>query len=142
MNILQFPLVDKSKYNLIHDESSTLPKHCLIHHGIVYVAEINGRIKIGITKTPRKRLMQMEAAFGERFERIYLSRPSKSYKKTEKVCHDAFRWDKLIGEWFSVPFQDAIDMVKSNLLEDNEEVKFKDYDSEKYYEYKSKKSLG
>jgi hypothetical protein len=38
-----------------------------------------------------------------------------------------------------VPFQDAIDMVKSNLLEDNEEVKFKDYDSEKYYEYKSKK---
>lgn len=69
----------------------------------IYLAResISGRIKIGVSKNPEKRVKQLNTGNPEIIELIAKYSANEQPYKSEAILHDAFKKTRLHGEWFS-----------------------------------------
>jgi hypothetical protein len=92
--------------------ASTLEK-CLLETSdpeiLLYVIKPEGRnspVKIGITQSLTRRLMDLQAGHPEKLEIIPIAGvPKGSAISFERAVHRHFSEDRLMGEWFAVTFQ-------------------------------------
>lgn len=68
----------------------------------VYLIRSNdGRYKIGISNTPKKRILQLQTGNSDELELIE-SYPSENASKIEAALHRQYSHTKLNGEWFDL----------------------------------------
>lgn len=78
----------------------------------VYIHEMsNGRIKIGNAQDFLRRMRQIETGSGYTVVRSCRTDdlPEKEARKLERDCHESFADDRILGEYFSTPFEKACD---------------------------------
>lgn len=78
----------------------------------VYIHEMsNGRIKIGNAQDFLRRMRQIETGSGYTVVRSCRTDdlPEKEARKLERDCHSSFADDRILGEYFSTPFEKARD---------------------------------
>lgn len=76
--------------------------------GHVYIIEKKKEfIKIGISVNPKERIKHICSIGGFRQKRVFISEPMHAFKKVEAYYHNKYKDRNLIGEWFSVPFEEA-----------------------------------
>ncbi|MCP5006905.1 MAG: GIY-YIG nuclease family protein [Planctomycetes bacterium] len=85
-------------------------------HGHVYVVmKESGLVKIGITTTPNKRILELQNMGGEIFIKRWVSEKCKSYHYTEGLAHETFERYRSIGEWFNIPFSEAVKFCEKSI---------------------------
>jgi T5orf172 domain. len=68
--------------------------------GYVYVIENeNGRVKIGKSVDPEKRIMSIQMISGYKVVRKYITPELHQYSKLETFFHNHFNENRSIGEW-------------------------------------------
>lgn len=92
----------------IYDISDDVPDIKFPKTVILYVVRLRKKVKIGITKEPRKRVIQLECGCGEFFDKIYISPVLDNASEIEGMLHMYFQRCRGIGEWFHMPFEDAV----------------------------------
>lgn len=82
----------------------------------LYVLEFtNATIKIGITKEKVKRLKAISSASGMNITRNFFTEKINNVQDLETDLHRFFKSKRLNGEFFSVPFDEAVSEVKRRL---------------------------
>lgn len=83
--------------------------------GSVYVIQDNlGRIKIGTSLNPERRIMQIKTGAGVRVVEEYISIQGSNYKEVEKQVHRTFDHHRTSGEWFAgLDFRKAVNLIES-----------------------------
>lgn len=71
-----------------------------------------GPIKIGISTEPEKRIAAITHASGRYIVEQYISPPMERYAYVEKYLHAQFEDRRRRGEWFDVPFDEAVSKLK------------------------------
>lgn len=84
-------------------------KSRLIKVGSVYIAGEDGRVKIGASTDPEKRVKVILRQGGMPIDTFsYISSRSRDYMKHEAAAHDNFKLNKIGGEWFNISIDDAV----------------------------------
>lgn len=79
------------------------------HTGFVYVfASDNKLTKIGITKSPSRRITHICTASGFSMLRCAISLEHVNYKKNEEQLFSLFSEKRTYGEWFSITFDEGV----------------------------------
>lgn len=87
----------------------------------MYVVETeSGKIKIGITTDPKTRMKSLKTITFEKIINQFLSIKCSDYMDIEKELHDYFNDKRLNGEWFDVPFEDAVNKFNTIYLKNEE----------------------
>jgi hypothetical protein len=61
------------------------------------------RVKIGVSKNPEKRLMQLQTAHPDELKIWHVFKvPADDSKKIENRLHRKFKWSRKRGEWFVI----------------------------------------
>lgn len=93
------------------------PDEAPFAHGVVYaLGTKDGRTKIGQTRTPAGRILELERQtvhHGSRIINVFVSRACANYKEAERDLLDHFQGDRLAGEWFSTPWRDVVARIES-----------------------------
>ena len=77
--------------------------------GYVYVAEyMCGKIKIGKTKNPKKRLAALSTMSSEPISRTFATGVLENRSKAESSLHKKFKHARAHGEFFAIPFEIAV----------------------------------
>ena len=77
---------------------------------VVYVLEIeNGTVKIGVTKDFERRIRELRCITGTRINHAWCTDKinRKHAYMIEHLCHDEFREQRTLGEYFKVSFDEA-----------------------------------
>lgn len=92
------------EYRTRHFESSA---------GCVYVVEDSEshRCKIGQSINPERRTRTILTQSGIKNGRVYISKQVVNHADCEKFVHNALKESRHFGEWFSCPFETAVDTV-------------------------------
>lgn len=78
----------------------------------MYVLESSsGLVKIGITNKLNRRIREIETASGYKTTNIWSTAYHKLVRKTEYIAHDILKDCREQGEWFSVDFSEAAELV-------------------------------
>jgi len=85
--------------------------------GCVYVLEIAGRIKIGVSTKPESRIETISKMVGITPTRQFISKECNNYHQIEKMMHKHFRAQRIEGEWFLVSFKEAVSLLKRTELD-------------------------
>lgn len=106
--------------NLVFLEPSEL-NQCETHiqhgFGVVYIIENDlGKIKIGRSVKPLKRIKAIRSQSGNKIKRICLSNPCSNYGNIEKELHEEFQSDRHIGEWFDINFEIACNRLNDKKI--------------------------
>lgn len=82
------------------------------HHGYIYVIEstCGTRVKIGRSSNPLRRLTALSAGAGG-LGRVFHGVQVSDMHTIERCLHVEFAADRVRGEWFCVPFLDALHVV-------------------------------
>lgn len=82
-----------------------------------------GPVKIGLSKTPDKRLRQLQTGHPERLY-LYHTMEVETPKVAllEKIIHKTVSYKKTVGEWFDLSVTDAIGEVEFALIRYGDEV--------------------
>lgn len=82
----------------------------------VYVIErpTDGHVKIGRTNNPSQRIKHLEQQGGFRSSRAWMSIPGTFDARSEVRAHHALDGMRTVGEWFAVPFDEAVAAVVDN----------------------------
>lgn len=64
-------------------------------------------IKIGVSINPKERVMGICSIGGFKARRVFISEPLRAFKIVEAYYHKKYEDKRVIGEWFSVDFEDA-----------------------------------
>lgn len=111
---------------MIYKNSEKIPDKKYEIPSIVYACKHNGNVKIGVTKTPKRRIIQLECSCGEFFNKIYVSKPREDARQQEKVLHAYFQKCRGVGEWFNAPFESVVDAIdnyeRTNSLWENGDI--------------------
>ncbi|SIP85791.1 Bacteriophage T5 orf 172 domain-containing with Zinc finger domain [Pacmanvirus A23] len=97
----------EAKYKKLEDEMNRLKGFCQKHLAmpgyIYFIIEMpfNGRVKIGMSKNPIKRLKTLQTGNPNKLF-IYHLFESHDYKVLERSMHDICKDLKLLGEWFEI----------------------------------------
>jgi hypothetical protein len=83
--------------------------------GCVYVVEIGDSIKVGISLNPLSRIASLRA-FGA-IGRIYITRPSKHFRRIEALAHESLQEDRIRSEFFKTTFEVAVSIVRFHARE-------------------------
>jgi hypothetical protein len=86
---------------------------------VIYNPESN-LVKIGKTKHPHKRFTTLSNQNGTKFK-YYITEPMHINGLIEKIMHNRFTYRRRNGEWFDIPFDDAVSELK--LLLESEDFK-------------------
>lgn len=93
------------------------PDEAPFAHGVVYaLGTKDGRTKIGQTRTPAGRILELEwqtIHHGSRIINVFVSWACANYKEAERDLLDHFQGDRLIGEWFSTPWRSVVARIES-----------------------------
>ncbi|MEL7657075.1 MAG: GIY-YIG nuclease family protein [Bacillota bacterium] len=76
--------------------------------GLIYILDAGDSIKIGRTRNLQQRLPVIIRTSGKHIERIAVSPFCNNYCHIEAYLHRHFSSKRVIGEWFSVRFDDAV----------------------------------
>ena len=100
--------------------------------GFLYVIGDGGRVKIGKSKTPEKRVKSIINTSGIKKPKVFISNECSNHSAKELQCHKRYSKDVIKGEWFFVCFEDAVSAVAEisgceNLTEKKKQQK--NYDS-------------
>lgn len=80
----------------------------------VYVLESeSGLVKIGVSCEFDRRKRTIETQSGFNMKNYFHTDWVSNYSQIEKASHDAFRCSRVLGEWFTVPFSEAVGTVKN-----------------------------
>ena len=77
---------------------------------VVYVLEMeNNTVKIGMTKDIERRIKQLRGICGVKIKREWHTDtiPRKYAHMVEHLCHDEFKEQRTLGEYFNVAFDEA-----------------------------------
>jgi len=74
-------------------------------------------IKIGIAGNVAKRIKVIQANSGIPIIQHYESPSCVNAAQIEKTAHEHFAPHRQVGEWFDIPFDDAVDYVKSHFVD-------------------------
>lgn len=89
----------------------------------VYVLEDeNSIIKIGIAGNVAKRIKAIDNATAYKITRHYESPSCANAAKIEKTAHKHFADQRKKGEWFTVPFDEAVDFVKGHFVDTTQQI--------------------
>jgi len=86
-------------------------------NGSVYIIEINGLVKIGRSQNPSSRIKNIATACGRKIEKTYISPACSNYCEIESSMHSIYKDRRKGGEWFDVPFCEAVLMLESQTFE-------------------------
>lgn len=87
----------------------------LREQGYVYVILDNhGRVKIGKSLTPQKRIQSISSSSGIIIEDAYITDALFGYSELETLLHKAFDNHRQIGEWFDCKFGDVVTFIKAS----------------------------
>lgn len=76
--------------------------------GYVYIIEDElGRIKIGATIRPHQRIRAIETSTGLEVVQLSMCGPISDYLGLERRLHQHFKHQRIMGEWFTTPFEEA-----------------------------------
>lgn len=93
------------------------PDEAPFAHGVVYaLGTTNGRTKIGQSRNPAGRIVELERQarqHGAVILNIFVSRACANFKEAEQALHEHFQADRLTGEWFSTPWRSVVDRIES-----------------------------
>lgn len=86
--------------------------------GFVYAVAFNadGPVKIGKSVRPRVRLAEIETTAGARLAHIHVTEECTNFDEMEAGLHEALAQHRAVGEWFNLPFRDAVEAVNSRRL--------------------------
>ena len=108
----------------------------------VYVLEsFNGLVKIGVSAEfdRRKRTLETQSGFNMKthFHTDWVS----NYSQIEKTSHGFFKSRHVLGEWFNIPFDEAVEFVKRVHAEIGESTPFEPPTQEQMDEFFNKSSM-
>jgi len=84
----------------------------------VYILEDeNSIIKIGIAGNVAKRIKAIDNATAYKITRHYESPSCVNAAQIEKAAHSRFANFRKKGEWFTVPFDEAVDYIKGHFVD-------------------------
>lgn len=89
----------------------------------VYAIETQQGIKIGITNNPKSRILGLGTISGLDITQIFLSIPCSNSREVESNLHSLFKENRNIGEWFSVPFQNACEIIMAQSFKQTKKEK-------------------
>ncbi len=82
--------------------------------GQVYIIENElGLVKIGISSKPERRIKEIANASGLNITKKYFSKPCDNFAKIEKKLHEEFKTVRKKGEWFNIPFNEAVSSLNN-----------------------------
>ena len=85
------------------------------YQGFLYIIQNqNGLVKIGSSVFPEQRIAYLENQGGFKSVNKYISDPIWGHENIEKELHKIFHSDRIIGEWFSTPFDDIKKKIQEN----------------------------
>lgn len=85
--------------------------------GYLYVVEVDGNYKIGISKNPKQRLGEY-TKYAKEPKQIIIKK-CYNYRKIEEQLHERYAEKRIRGEWFCLAKQDICDIEA--FLEENED---------------------
>lgn len=86
-------------------------------HGHVYiVSNNNGLVKIGKATNPLDRLATLSMHGGFYLIDYWISAPIKDYTELEQSLHTGLHKLRALGEWFRVPYKDAVALAANHPL--------------------------
>lgn len=104
-------------------EISTIPQHEQKFLGYVYAIEFGNYIKIGCTKCPYRRILQLRRIANYnmcKIKQIALSEPHVNYKQNEHLLHLQFDTKRIKGtELFNITLIQAINAMKELHIDKN-----------------------
>jgi len=97
--------------------------------GCVYVMEDqNANVKIGITTNLTKRISSIQSSVICKIVNVGHSDCFYDYKRLEKRMHQHFKLQNVRGEWFKVPFNEAV-LKMQEFLNDYDDRPYEDLSS-------------
>lgn len=83
-------------------------------HQWVYIIETNlNRLKVGVASNPAERISTLERIGGFQVTRQKLIGPFQNGYQVEAEIHKRFNAQRIIEEWFSVSFEDGVQLATS-----------------------------
>ncbi len=80
--------------------------------GQVYVIENElDLVKISISSKPERRIKEIANASGLNITKKYFSKPCRDFAGIEKKLHKEFKMFRKKGEWFDIPFDNAVNTL-------------------------------
>lgn len=108
---------------MANDDSAEPTSSSTKTDGCVYIVEDElGRIKIGSTIKPHSRLRQIETATGLKIIRAGVAGPISDYLGLERRLHAHFKHQRIRGEWFTTPYEEAC-AVRARLIQEYNHVR-------------------
>jgi len=91
--------------------------------GYVYVVETeSGKVKIGVSKNPKKRISALQTSTFERLKNVHISNKCFNFMEIEENLHYIFKNERLNGEWFDLQFEDAVNKLnEQNIITDKKQ---------------------
>lgn len=80
--------------------------------GYVYVVDYGVAVKVGKTTEPEARLKALREYKGRPQQQYFMSKTIEDYNKAEKAMHRLLSEHRIEGEYFSVPFDEAVKIFK------------------------------
>lgn len=85
--------------------------------GKVYAIQNKGLVKIGRSFRPEARIKNIQTQGGFAASNIFISPEYHLYDKVEIRCHEKLAMCRVVGEWFSVSFDEAVNCIKETIVE-------------------------
>lgn len=85
-----------------------MPKYEKAH---VYILEGDGRIKLGMSGDPEKRMYSIQLNTVDNLKLVFKTEATEDYLLIERIAHKKLKKFKVKGEWYKVSVQDAINAV-------------------------------
>ena len=83
-----------------------------MNEGHVYVVDYGVAVKVGKSVDPDIRVRQLREFDGNPQVRTFVSPLIEEHHKAEKAMHKALSEKRIRGEYFNIPFEDAVDLLK------------------------------
>ncbi|WP_162624418.1 GIY-YIG nuclease family protein [Acetobacterium sp. KB-1] len=99
-------LIPKDEYGIFADKSPT--KMIAPKQWIYIIEKEQNRVKVGVSVMPEERIKVLERAGGFKILRKRLLGPFQNSYQVECEVHRRMRCEKIISEWFSIPFETAV----------------------------------
>lgn len=78
--------------------------------GFVYVADFGDKVKVGFSDNVERRIRQLETGSGNLVVQRFSQQGT---KQKEQAVHQKLKGYKIVGEYYSVKFEDAVTIVKN-----------------------------
>jgi hypothetical protein len=108
----------------------------------VYVLEsFNGLVKIGVSAEFERRKRTLETQSGFNMKTHFHTDWVSNYSQIEKASHEFFKTRHVLGEWFNISFDEAVEFVKRVHAEIGESIPFEPPTQEQLDEFFNKSSM-